>query len=93
MEQLSQPEDPDPLPGFSLEEIPALAAYIADQEEKLASWQNYAVELDSEVCRFCSEDCLCVKSEEVIANQHITRHELQLRMARFTLNQLGDGLY
>lgn len=90
MELLSQPEDPDPLPAFTRRDIPALEAYISSEQEKLAGWQDYAIALDSEICRFCNDDCLCVKSEEVIAAEHIARHELQLRMAQITLRSLGS---
>lgn len=89
MEQMSQPEDPDPLPGFTKRDIPTLEAYVRDQQEKLAGWQDYAITLDNEICRFCDDDCLCVKSEELIASEHISRHELQLRMAQMTLAALG----
>lgn len=91
MESISQPEDPDPLPEFSPHEIPALEAYALDQREKLAGWQQYAEALENEECRFCSEECLCIKSEEQIAAGHIQRHEIQLRLANFTIQQLGDG--
>ena len=93
MELPSQPDDPDPLPGFSSEEIPVLHAYIVDQEQQLSSWETYARSLETEECRFCREECLCVKSEEAIAARQIERYQLQIRLARFALHRRDNGVY
>ena len=93
MELPSQSEDPDPLPGFSQEEISAVQAYIIDQEQQLSSWQTYARALETEDCRFCREECLCIKSEEAIAARQIERYQLQIRLARFALRHHDNGVY